>query len=124
VTINSFQTCDTIWCHGTFSFMLSLQAMSFGDRFCMSRKSGRVGGGWVVPQGEINTAVSVLCCKRPLVGGQLHQVNWHFLRNLIFVRYYIHISVLSCVLNCFMLLSLLVSLLFADLLPHLVSRVH
>ena len=36
--------------HETFSFMMSLLAMSFGDRFCFSRKGGIGGGGWVHPK--------------------------------------------------------------------------
>ena len=34
--------------HETFSFMMSLPAMSLGLRFCVSRKGGTGGGGWVV----------------------------------------------------------------------------
>jgi len=32
--------------HKTFSFMMSLLAMSLGLRFCVSRKGGTGGGGW------------------------------------------------------------------------------
>ena len=40
------------------------QAMSLGDRFCMSRKTG--GGGWVHPMGETCMAMSGLGCKKLL----------------------------------------------------------
>jgi len=43
--------------HETFSFMMSLPAMSFGDRFCMSRKGGIGGGGWVHPMDANSMAV-------------------------------------------------------------------
>ena len=36
-----------------FSFMMSLPAMSLGDRLCVSRKGGTGGGGrWVHPKGD------------------------------------------------------------------------
>ena len=39
--------------HKTFSFiMMSLSVRSLRDRFCMSRKAGPGGGGWVHPRGE------------------------------------------------------------------------
>ena len=33
--------------------MMSLPAMSFGDRFCMSRNGKTEGGGWVHPKGSL-----------------------------------------------------------------------
>ena len=47
-------------CHETFNFMTSLLAMSFGDRFCLSRKGGIGGGGWVHPKGANSMAASGL----------------------------------------------------------------
>jgi len=52
----------------TFSFIMSLPAMSFGDRFCLSRKGRTGGGGWVHPQGANSMAVSGLGCRKALVG--------------------------------------------------------
>ena len=40
--------------------MTSLLAMSFGDRFCLSRKGGIGGGGWVHPKGANSMAASGL----------------------------------------------------------------
>jgi len=46
--------------------MMSL--LSFGDRFCFSRK-GRIGrGGWVHPKGANSMAVSRLVSRNDLVG--------------------------------------------------------
>jgi len=39
--------------------MMSLPAMSFGDKFCFSRKGGIGGGGWVHPKGA-NSKVGVV----------------------------------------------------------------
>jgi len=39
---------------------MSLLAMSFGDRFCMSRKGRTGGSGWVYPKGANSMAVSGL----------------------------------------------------------------
>jgi len=36
---------------------MSLPAMSFGDRFCFSRKGGIGGGGWMHPKGADSMAV-------------------------------------------------------------------
>jgi len=47
--------------------MMSLPAMSFGDRFCFSRK-GIGGGGWVHPKGANSMAVSGLISRSDLVG--------------------------------------------------------
>jgi len=46
---------------------MSLPAMSFGDRFCMSRKGGTRGGGWVHLQGANGMAMSGLSCRKALV---------------------------------------------------------
>jgi len=54
--------------HETFNFMMSLPAMSFGDRFFFSRKGWIGGGGWVHPKGENSIAVSGLVSKSNLVG--------------------------------------------------------
>jgi len=40
--------------------MMSLPAISFGDRFCKSRKGGTGGGGWEHPKGANCMAVSSL----------------------------------------------------------------
>jgi len=48
--------------------VISLPAMSLGDRFCMSRKGGK-GGGWrVYPNGVNIMAVSELSYRKALVG--------------------------------------------------------
>jgi len=46
--------------HETFSFMMSLPAMSLKLRFCVSRKGRTWGGGWVHPKGANRMAVSGL----------------------------------------------------------------
>ena len=52
----------------TFSFMMSLLAMSFGRRFCFSRK-GRIGrSGWVHPKGANSMAASGFVSRKELVG--------------------------------------------------------
>ena len=48
--------------------MMSLLAMSFGDRFCFSRKGGIGGGGWVHPKGANSMATSGLVLRSDLVG--------------------------------------------------------
>ena len=48
--------------------MMSLLAMSFGLRFCVSRKGGAGGGGWVHPKGANNMAASGLIFRSDLVG--------------------------------------------------------
>jgi len=48
--------------------MMSLLAMSLGLRFCMSRKGGTGGGGWVHPKGANNMAASRLVFRSDLVG--------------------------------------------------------
>ena len=53
--------------HETFSFMMSLPAMSLGLRFCVSRKGGREGGGWVHPKGANSMAASGLVLRSDLV---------------------------------------------------------
>jgi len=48
---------------------MSLPAMTFGDRFCFSRKGvPKGGGGWVHPKGADSMAVSGLCFRNTLVG--------------------------------------------------------
>jgi len=42
--------------------------MSFGDRFCFSRKGRIVGGGWVHPKGANSMAVSGFKFRNTLVG--------------------------------------------------------
>jgi len=42
--------------------------MSFGDRFCFSRKGGIGGGGWVHPKGANSMATSGLVSRNNLVG--------------------------------------------------------
>ena len=51
-----------------FSFNMSLPAMSFGDRFCMSRKGGTGGGGWLHLKGANSMATPVLGSRKALVG--------------------------------------------------------
>ena len=48
--------------------MMSLPAMSLGLRFCVSRKGGTGGGGWVHPKGENSMATSGLIFRSDLVG--------------------------------------------------------
>ena len=48
--------------------MMSLSAMSFGDRFCFSRKGGIGGGGWVHPKGANGMAASGLVSRNDLIG--------------------------------------------------------
>ena len=48
--------------------MMSLPAMSLGLRFCVSRKGGTGGGGWVHPKGAKSMAASVLVLRSDLVG--------------------------------------------------------
>ena len=48
--------------------MISLLAMSFGDRFCFSRKGGIRGGGWVYPKSANCMVASRLSCRNDLVG--------------------------------------------------------
>ena len=54
--------------HETFSFMMSLPAMSLGLRFCVSRKGGTGGGRWVHPKGANSMAASGLVFRSNLVG--------------------------------------------------------
>jgi len=48
--------------------MMSYPAISLGDWFCMNRKCGTGGGGWVHPKGTNSMTVSGLGCEKPLVG--------------------------------------------------------
>jgi len=48
--------------------MMSLRAMSLGLRFCVSRKGGTGGGGWVHPKGAYTIATSGLVFRSNLVG--------------------------------------------------------
>ena len=48
--------------------MMSLPAMSLGLRFCMSRKGGTGGGGWVHPKGANSMAASGFVFRSDLVG--------------------------------------------------------
>jgi len=47
---------------------MSLPAITFGDRFCFSRKGGIGGGEWVHLKGANSMAVSELISKSDLVG--------------------------------------------------------
>ena len=49
---------------------MSLPAMTFGDRFCFSRKGGIGRGGWVHPKGADSMAISGLCFENALVGSE------------------------------------------------------
>jgi len=42
--------------------------VSFGDRFCFSRKGGIGGGGWVYLKGANGMAASELGCRKALEG--------------------------------------------------------
>ena len=48
--------------------MMSLPAMSLGLRFCVSRKGGTGGGGWVYPKGANSMAASGFVLRSDLVG--------------------------------------------------------
>ena len=48
--------------------MMSLPAMSLGLRFCVSRKSGTGGGGWVHLKGASSMAASGLVLRSDSVG--------------------------------------------------------
>ena len=48
--------------------MMSLPAMSLGFGFCVSRKGGTGGGGWVRPKGANSMAASGLIFRSDLVG--------------------------------------------------------
>ena len=48
--------------------MMSLLAVSFGLRFCVSRKGGTWGGGWMHPKGANSMDVSGLVSRNNLVG--------------------------------------------------------
>ena len=47
---------------------MSLPAMSFGDRFCFSRRGGIEGGGWVYPKGANGMVVSGFISRNNLAG--------------------------------------------------------
>ena len=47
--------------------MMSLPAMSMGLRFCVSRKGGPGGGGWLHPKGANSMAASGLIFRSDLV---------------------------------------------------------
>ena len=66
--LKPFRACSAHKCHETFSFMMSLPAMSLGLRFCMSRNGGTGGGGWVHPKGANSMAASGLAFRSDLVG--------------------------------------------------------
>ena len=68
VLLNPLPANDALWCHETFSFMMSHPAMSLGDRLCASRKGWAGGGGWVHPKGANSMAESGLSFEQPLVG--------------------------------------------------------
>ena len=48
--------------------MMALLAMSLGLRFCLSRKGGTGGGGWVHPKGANSMTASGLIFRSDLVG--------------------------------------------------------
>jgi len=49
---------------------MSLPAMTFGDRFCFSRKGGIGGGRWVHSKGADSMAISGLHFGNALVGSE------------------------------------------------------
>jgi len=55
-------------CHETFSFMMSLSAMSLGLRFCMSRKGGT---------GEMGGCTRRVQTAWPRLGSSLEVTYWH-----------------------------------------------
>ena len=63
--------------HETFSFMMSLPAMSLGLRFCVSRKGGTGGGGWVHPKGANSMAASGLVFRRGVYIWWNGMVEWN-----------------------------------------------
>ena len=63
-----FPVCSRIYSAWIYRLVMSLPAVSFGDRFCFSRKGGIGGGGWVHPKGGDSMAVSGLCFGNPWVG--------------------------------------------------------
>ena len=66
--INPFLPNDCLLHCETFSFIMSLLAMSLGLKFCMNRKGRTGGGGWVHPKGANSMAMSGLACRKALVG--------------------------------------------------------
>ena len=66
--INSLGLIADISVIRLFSFMMSLPAMFLGLRFCVSRKGGTGGGGWVHPKGANSMAASGLVLRSNLVG--------------------------------------------------------
>ena len=60
--------------HEIFGFMVSLLAMSFGDRFCFSRKCGTGGGGCMHLKDANNMTISGFGCKN----GTWRVVSPHF----------------------------------------------
>ena len=60
IQINPFPNVARYILHETFIFhlVMSLPAMTFGDRFCFSRKGGIDGRGWVHTKGADNMAIN------------------------------------------------------------------
>jgi len=58
---------------------MSLLAMSYGDRFCFSRKGRIGGGGWMHPKGANSMAASGLVSRSNLVGTgrAISVLFWH-----------------------------------------------
>jgi len=52
-----------------FELVMSLHAMFFGEWFCMSRKGGTGGGGWVHSKGANSMAASGLAVE---------SLGWHW----------------------------------------------
>jgi len=63
--INPLPTNDAYMRHEIFSFMMSYPARTLGDRFCVSRKGGTGGGGWMHLKGANSMAMSGLALKSP-----------------------------------------------------------
>ena len=64
--INTFPNVAV--CRQNFHLVMSLGAMFFGDRFCVSRKDETGGGGWVHPKGADSIAIFGLSFGNTLAG--------------------------------------------------------
>ena len=56
------------------SLPMSLPAMTLGLRFCVSRKGGTGGGGWVYPKGA--NSMAVYACTPTETGSEQTTVNF------------------------------------------------
>ena len=63
-----FKCCWHIFAPRKFQLLASLQAMSLGDMFCISRKGGTGGGGGCTRRVQNSMVVSQLGCRMAVVG--------------------------------------------------------